>query len=397
MSHIHSVRVALVAASFGAITLAAQAPSPGSGAAATTLPLKASRTHTFTTTTGTWISLDVSPDGQTIVFDLLGDLYTLPIAGGTATRLTSGLAYDAQPRFSPDGRQIAFISDRSGGDNIWLISTDGKDSTQITKGNTREYISPEWTPDGKYVIASRAGGIGGAAKLWMYHVDGGNGVALGTLPPQAKMLGAAFGKDGRYVWYAQRQGDWMYNAIGPQFQLFVYDRETGKSSQMSTRQGSAFRPALSPDGKWLVYATRQQTKTGLRLRNLETQDEDWLAFPVQRDETESRAPLDAYPGYSFTPDSRSVVVTYGGEIWRVPVDKSPAVKIPFSAKVDLAIGPELKFTYRVDTSATLTAKQIRDIAISPDGSKLAFSALDRVYVMDWPNGKPQRVTNAEVG
>ncbi len=397
MSHIHSLRVAVVAASFGAITLAAQAPSPEGGAAATTLPLKASRTHTFTTTTGTWISLDVSPDGQTIVFDLLGDLYTLPITGGTATRLTSGLAYDAQPRFSPDGKQIAFISDRSGGDNVWLITVDGKDSTQLTKGNTRNYTSPEWTPDGKYVIASRAGGLGGAAKLWMYHVDGGNGVALGTQPPQAKMLGAAFGKDGRYVWYAQRQGDWMYNAIGPQFQLFVYDRETGKSAQMSTRQGSAFRPALSPDGKWLVYATRQQTKTGLRLRNLETQDEDWLAFPVQRDETESRAPLDAYPGYSFTPDSRSVVVTYGGEIWRVPVDKSPAVKIPFSARVDLAMGPEVKFTYRVDTSATLTAKQIRDIAISPDGSKLAFSALDRVYVMDWPNGKPQRVTNVEVG
>ena len=241
MSHLHRFRAAVLATILGALTLPAQAPAPGAATAANTLPLKATRTHSFTTTTGTWISLDVSPDGQTIVFDLLGDLYTLPIGGGTATRLTSGLAYDVQPRFSPDGKQIVFVSDRSGGDNLWLISVDGKDSTQITKGNTRDYTSPEWTPDGKYVIASRAGGIGGAAKLWMYHVDGGNGVALGTPPAPVKMLGAAFGKDGRYVWYAQRQGDWMYNAIGPQFQLFVYDRETGKSSQMSTRHGSATR------------------------------------------------------------------------------------------------------------------------------------------------------------
>src|SRR5512139_3759628 len=143
----------------------------------------------------------------------------------------------------------------------------------------------------------------------MYHVDGGNGGALGAPPAQAKMLGAAFGRDARYIWYAQRNGDWSYNALGPQYQLGVYDRETGKTAQMSTRLGSAFRPALSPDGRYLVYATRYQIRTGLRIRDLETQQEEWLAYPVQRDETESRAPLDAYPGYSFTPDSRAGVVT----------------------------------------------------------------------------------------
>ena len=371
---------------------AAQAP-----VVPTTLPLKTGRTHSFTTTTGTWISLDVSPDGQTIVFDLLGDLYTLPIGGGTATRLTSGMAYDAQPRFSPDGKRVVFTSDRSGGDNVWIMSLDGKDTVQVTKGNTADYVSPEWAPDGKYIVTSRAGSLFGAAKLWMYHVDGGNGVALGMATGPMKYLGAAFGKDPRYVWYASRMGDWSYNALGPQYQLGVYDRETGKTAQMSTRLGSAFRPALSPDGKWLVYATRHEIKTGLRVRNLDTQDEDWLAYPVQRDDIESRAPLDAYPGYAFTPDSRSVVVTYGGEIWRVPVDKSAATRIPFSAKVDLEMGPEVKFVYRVDTTASMVARQVRDIHPSPDGTQMAFSALDRVYVMDWPNGTPRRVSSAAIG
>lgn len=383
------------------ITAALAQGGPAAGAPpATTLPLKSARTHTFTTTKGTWISLDVSPDGQQVIFDLLGDLYTLPITGGKATRLTSGMAYDAQPRFSPDGKQVVFVSDRSGGDNVWIMSLDGKDTTQVTKGNNNLYVSPEWTPDGKYVVASKSGGLGGGAKLWMYNVEGGSGVALSsqpTPPPALKMIGASFGKDPRYLWLSARMGDWQYNALGPQYQLYVWDRETGRTSQMSTRFGSAFRPALSPDGKYLAYAARFETKTGLRLRNLETQQEEWLAYPVQRDETESRASMDAYPGYSFTPDSKAIVVSYGGEIWRVPVDRSPAVKIPFEAEVKLEMGPEVKFSWRVDTATALTARQVRDISPSPDGKKLAFSALDRIYVMELPGGTPQRVSKADVG
>ena len=404
---------ACLAAALVSLPFAASAPlhaqgGPAAGASPAsppvTLPLKSARTHTFTTTKGTWLSLDVSPDGQQIVFDLLGDLYTLPITGGKATRLTSGMGYDAQPRFSPDGKRVAFVSDRSGGENVWIQSLDGKDTTQLTKGNVNQYFSPEWTLDGKYVVASRAGGTFGPAKLWMYHVDGGNGVALSSQPaPPAnlKMLGAAFGKDPRYLWFAARTGDWQYNALGPQYQLYVWDRENGKTSQMTTRFGSGFRPALSPDGKYLVYATRFETKTGLRIRDLGTQEEEWLAFPVQRDETESRAPMDAYPGYSFTPDSRAVVVSYGGEIWRVPVDRTAPTKIPFEAEVKLEMGPEVAFEYRVDTASTFTARQIRDIAPSPDGTKLAFSALAKVYVVALANGvvqgTPQRVSNATVG
>ncbi|MFN9116589.1 MAG: amidohydrolase family protein [Gemmatimonas sp.] len=379
---------------------AAQPAAPPGGAASAGLPLKAARTHTFTTSKGTWMSVDVSPDGQQLVFDLLGDLYTLPITGGKATRLTSGMAYDAQPRYSPDGKTVVFVSDRSGGDNVWMMSLDGKDTTQLSKGNTNLYVSPEFTPDGKYVVASRSGGLGGTAKLWMYHVDGGNGVPLSATPtpaPNQKQLGAAFGNDPRYMWFATRTGDWQYNSIGPQYQLAVWDRENGRVSQMSTRYGSGARPALAPDGKWLVYATRFETKTGLMLRDLATQQEQWLAFPVQRDDMESRAPMDAYPGYSFTPDSKAVVVSYGGEFWRVPVDRSAPTKIPFEADVKMEMGPEVKFAYKVDTTPTFTARQIRDVQPSPDGKQLAFTALDRVYVMAFADMKPVRVSSAHVG
>ncbi len=361
------------------------------------LPLEAGRTHSFTATRGSWISLDLSPDGKTIVFDLLGDLYTLPIEGGKATRLTSGMAYDAQPRFSPDGKEIVFISDRSGGDNVWRLSLDLKDTTQVTKGNNSGYISPVWTPDGNSIVVSRTTGLGGTAKLWMYHRDGGSGIQLIKEPENLKVLGAAFGPDPRYIWLAQRTGDWQYNATFPQYQLAAYDRETGRRTTMSRRYGSGIRPALSPDGKWLVYGSRHDTETGLRIRDLQTGEERWLAYPVQRDDQESRAPLDALPGFAFTPDSRAIVVSYGGEIWRVPVDGGTPAKIPFTADVELEMGPEVRFTYEIDDEPTFTARQIRDATPSPDGKRLIFTALDRLYIMDYPDGTPRRLTRLDVG
>src|SRR5215471_5047001 len=91
----------------------------------------------FQTSEGTWMSVDVSPDGKTLVFDLLGDLYTLPIAGGDAKSLTHGVSWDMQPRFSPDGKHIAFTSDRDGGDNIWIVPSSGGEPTQVTDEDFR--------------------------------------------------------------------------------------------------------------------------------------------------------------------------------------------------------------------------------------------------------------------
>jgi Tol biopolymer transport system component len=409
LTRILGVLVAAGAIIGSAAPAVAQGPPPGPGGPGAQreapLPLQASRKAEFTATQGTWISLDVSPDGRTIVFDLLGDIYTMPITGGKAKRLTSGMAFDAQPRFSPDGEKIVFVSDRSGGDNVWTLSLDLRDTTQVTQGNTSLYVSPDWSPDGKYIVVARSGGLGGAAKLQLHHVDARGAIPLIRAPATLKTVGAAWSPDGRYIWYAGRSGDWQYNAMFPQYQLYRYDRETGTSTLMTSRYGSAFRPALSPDGKWLVYGTREGAQTGLRMRDLATGDEEWLAYPVQRDEIESRAPLDVLPGYSFTPDSRAVIVSYGGEIWRVPVDRTPATKIAFEADVKVDIGPEVKFAYAVDSAATVTARQIRNPIASPDGRRVAFTAFNRLWVQDVAvregkptlQGTPRRVTNAEVG
>ncbi|MCZ6917948.1 MAG: hypothetical protein O7I93_14325 [Gemmatimonadetes bacterium] len=157
------------------------------------------------------------------------------------------------------------------------------------------------------------------------------------------------------------------------------------------------RPTLSPDGQWLVYGTRHQGETGLRIRALSDGAERWLAFPVQRDDQESRATMDALPGFSFTPDSRAVIVSFGGKLWRLPVDGSPQQEIPFRAAVELDIGPAVRFDNEVEVSPTFIARQIRDAKPSPDGRRLAFVVLDRLYVMDYPDGTPRRLTDMSVG
>ncbi len=388
----------VVAAFLLPLALSAQggAPRAGGRAAEAGLPLAAARQYALDTREGTWLSVDVSPDGQTLVFDMLGDLFLLPMAGGDATPLTSGMAYDAQPRFSPDGKSVVFISDRQGADNVHVVDVATKAVRAITRGTANVYLSPEYSPDGQYIVASKGGFRGGLPTLWMYHVAGGNGMALVTDPAgttQAQQrAGAAFTADGRQLWYTQRAGAWHYNAQFPQYQLYTYDRETGEREAQSSRYGSAVRPTLSPDGKWLVYGSRYEEKTGLRLRELATGNERWLAYPTQRDEMESRAPMDALPGMSFTPDSKALVASYGIKLWKVAVDGSGQQEIPFRVRTTIQAGPELAFRYPISDSATFTVRQVRDVALAPDGTRLAFVALDQLYVMDWPGGTPRRVS-----
>ncbi len=161
----------------------------------------------FSTMEGTWMNLDVSPDGSEIVFDLLGDLYLLPISGGTARRITSGPAFDIQPRFSPDGRHISFTSDRSGGDNIWYMDRDSADPQQVTDESFRLLNNAVWTPDGQNLIALKhftSGRSLGAGEMWIFHRSGGGGLQLTERRNDQQDAGEpAMSPDGQYVYYSE--------------------------------------------------------------------------------------------------------------------------------------------------------------------------------------------------
>ena len=410
-----TLAVVVVACGASAGTLSSQTPEAAPRDSAVTgssapLPLVPSRTMRITTDEGTWMSLDVSPDGRTIVFDLVGDLYTIPITGGKATRINSGMGFDASPRYSPDGRSIVFVSDAGGSENLWVMNADGTNPRALTKLEKRQFVSPEWTPDGRYIVVSRNNALFAPQyDLFLYHRDGGTGVKMtGTAPsppggaqqqgpPEPNnFVGAAFGNDSRYVYAATRQGAGGYNQTSLGWQISVYDRETGQISRRTNALGSGMRPVVSPDGRQLVYASRldSATKTSLRIRDLASGDERWLVHDVQRDDQESRFTRDLLPGMSFTPDGKSLIAAHHGKFWRIDVASGRSVQIPFSADIELEMGALSKFEYKMNDS-TLTVGQIRGARPSPDGRRLAFTALDKLWMMDLPRGTPRRVTNVD--
>lgn len=392
-------------------------PSGTPPSAAEGLVLTAERTIDFTTDEGTWMSIDVSPDGQTIVFDLLGDLYTLPIGGGEARRIVGGLSFESQPTWSPDGKTIAFLTDRTGVENLWIADADGGNPRAVSKdGRTGDrpqiMASPAWTPDGQYLVVSKSRPPDpGTFWLFMYHRDGGTGVRVGAAPPPQpspdapgpppppppNRLGAVVSPDGRFIYYAQRTGTFTYNARFPLWQIYRHDRDTGDVAQVTNAQGSAMRPVLSPDGRWLVFATRHKTDTGLRIRNLETGAERWLAYPVTRDDQESRASRDTLPRYDFLPDGRSVVVPVGGKLQRIDVESGAATPVPFSAQVSVEIATRAYTPVRIEDGPDVRARLIRWPRVSPDGRTLVFSTLNHLYAMDLPSGTPRRLTSAAEG
>ena len=346
-----------------------------------TLPLHGERTIEFETDEGTWISLDVSPDGKTIVFELLGDIYTLPVGGGDTTPLLTGMAMETQPRYSPDGKEIAFLSDRDGAENLWVMQADGTKPRKLSEEKHAEFASPSWTPDGQFVVVSKAARSLGANELWMYHRDGG-GPGMQMTKSKAKPdtprdewnndMGATFSPDGKFVYFARRKRNFSYNVTFPLWQLVRRNLVSGDEDSITDLAGSAIRPLVSPDGKWLVYGTRYEQQTALRIRDLSSGDERWLAAGVQRDDQESRATRDLLPGYAFTPDSAAIVLNYDGHLWRIPATGSQkdAQMIPFKVHVKQDLGPLLHFTSRVDDSPSVRSRLIISLRGRPTARRL---------------------------
>ena len=355
----------------------------------------------FRTDEGTWMDVDVSPDGTHIAFDLLGDLYLLPIAGGNAKRLTSGPAFDVQPRFSPDGKELAFTSDRGGGNNLWRIGVDGKNAAQVSKESFRLMNNPIWTPDGQYLIGRKhfTGERSlGAGELWMFHRSGGAGLQLTKQKNDQQDQGEpAISPDGRYVYFSEDVSP------GPRFQYnknphdTIYairrlDRETGEVIDLVSTPGGAVRPEASPDGQRLAFVKRIREKSVLHTLDLESGEVKPLWDGLSHDMQEAWAIFGPYANYDWLPDSSAIVVWAKGKLWRVDAMSGAATVIPFSAEVEQTVTEPLRFERKLE-AGRFNPKMIRDVATSPDGKTVVFHALGSLWTKSLPNGEPRRLTS----
>ena len=373
------------------------------------------REETFTATEGTWMCLDVSPDGKTIAFDLLGDIYTMPITGGNATCIRQGLAWEVQPRFSPDGSKISFTSDAGGGDNIWYMNTDGSQPKQVTKESFRLLNNAVWI-DNEYIVARKhftSTRSLGAGELWMYHRSGGEGIQLTKRKnDQQDVNEPSVSPDGRYVYFSEDMyggGFFQYNK-NPNTQIFAvrrYDRQEGKVEDVTGGSGGACRPQISRDGKWLAFVRRVGVKTVLMVQNLGTGEEFPIYDNLDKDQQEAWTTFGCYPGFSWMPDGREILIWAGGRIQRINVDRLLAVakkeivfdttwvqSVPFSCNVKTKLA-ETQRTKQPVFEENFNSLAIRQATTSPDGKVLIFNSNGQLYRKNLPDGKPERLTKNE--
>ncbi len=357
----------------------------------------------YTVDEGTWMNLDVSPDGEEIVFDLLGNLYIMPIDGGEATPLREYHAYEVQPRFSPDGEQISFTSDKGGGDNIWVMDRDGSNARQVTHEDFRLLNNAAWTEDGEYLIARKhftSRRSLGAGELWKYHKTGGSGIQLVERMNDQQDLGQPFlSPDGDYVYYSQDVypgGMFQYDK-DPNSQIYVinrYNRETGDTDRITGGPGGAISPTISPDGDKMAFIKRVREKTVLYIRDLETGEEWPIYDDLSLDQQNAWAIFGPYTNFNWTPDGDHLIFYADGQIRQLEVDSYDVEAIPFEANVRQTVAEAVQFEHD-PAPDTFDAKAIRQAQTSPDGNTLIFNAAGYLWEKDLPDGDPQRLTDSD--
>jgi len=377
----------------------------------------------FTTNEGTWMSVDISPDGRWIAFDLLAHIYRVPAEGGQAECLTkdSGVALNFHPRYSPDGRYIAFVSDRNGQDNLWIMEADGSNPRPVFTDKSVRVVEPTWTPDGQYIIVRRQQtsqrGVFEMDRLWMYHRDGGDGVELlrfdrnGGGWPSVSL-------DGRYLYFhvctkaGPRSNFGCADVIEGGSQLRRLELKTGEIVNVTSGRGGAVAPEVSPDGRWLAFARRIPDGTisykghkfgprsALWLRNLETGAERVIMDPIEPDLAERQHDVRPVfflvrilPGFSWAHDGKSVVLSQGGKIRRLWLGTGEVETVSFTARVQRTIS-EMAYSRLEISDDPLEVRAIRWPAASPNGRQLVFQAVGKLWIVDLPEGTPRRLTSS---
>ncbi len=390
----------------------AQFPIPSADAGAPTdggeapwnvsLPPGPGHDVTIDVTEGTWLNVDVHPNGKELVFDFLGDLYALPITGGEARPITSGVAWDMQPRYSPDGRFLAFTSDRGGGDNLWVLDSraDGGTPAAVTSEKLRLVTSPAWSPDSQSLVGRKhftSRRSLGAGELWLYHRAGGEGVQLTEKPTEQKDVGEpVFSRDGRHLYFSQdvspgKTFDYNKDPNTEIYAIFRLDLDSRELEKVAGGPGGAIRPTPSPDSKSLAFVRRVRGKSVLFVQNLATGAEFALYDGLDRDLMETWAIHGVYSTIAWTPDNKALVFWAKGGLWRLDVASRKATAIPFHVKTTRRVAEALRFPQTI-APARFDAKMIRWAQTSPAGDKVVFEALGFLWIKALPKGEPRRLT-----
>jgi Tol biopolymer transport system component len=355
----------------------------------------------FTVTEGTWMSVDVSPDGTTLVFDLLGDIYALPAAGGEARLVHGGPAMQRTPRFNADGTRILFISDADGIENAWTSRPDGSDARPFTREAANLVMAANWGPDANGIVVERIGGRYPehfASEIRLYDAAGGSHTLVPTPANRREVSEPAVSRDGRFVYYSER--------LAPEFQIYIDAMHqqwairrralaTGAVEDVASGWGGALAPQPSPDGRRLAFVRRVKDKTVLFDLDLATGEQRAMFDGLDRDlQASFEAQANYYPHYGWFPDGRHVAIWARGKIVRVDMDTGASREIPFRAATQHRVTEPVRLRQEL-AAERVTVRAIRGVAPAPEGAAVVFTALSRQWLQAGPSEAPQALGSVD--
>ncbi len=324
-----------------------------------------------TLTEGTNLAVALSPDKQTLILDLQGTLWLLPIQGGEARTLTDALGDCRQPGWSPDGQRVAFQSYRDGNYHIWSIGKDGNDLRQLTFGiyHDRE---PDWSPDGQRIAFSsdRSGNY----DIWEIELATGKLMQRTTDP--ASDYFPAYAPDGSKL-------------------AFVSERKTGKGAGiygldaankeqlLTAREEKLFSPIWHPDGQRLIFSSQTPEQSRLELMKMGGEGGGILSATDE----------DVFPFKVSWLSAQEYLYTADGQIKRRKLGEKSVKTISFRATVTLKRHDYPNKIRDFDRKTERPVQGIRSPVISPDGQQIAFTALGDLWIYTKGQPKPNAVTS----
>ena len=341
------------------------------------------RTISFEASEGTRLAFDVSPDGEWIVFDLLGQLWRVPCEGGEAIAITDAVAETAEdldPVISPDGAWIAFQSDRPEGRSLWLMPAEGGAAEKLTSRYIEfyAYASPAWSPDGLQIAYA----VGDTLAILDVVSGEERNLSIEGLP-DSRPTGQWVARAGSPVWLPDGERIAFVNSRGDG-RIWEVGAEGGKARQLT--DVAAWGPAFSPDGEMLAYFAHDvDGDQQLWVRHLPKGE------PVQLTDQKEIVPLRT----RWMPDGSEILYTAEGHLWRVAVDGGEPQPISFTAQVTFERQrPANPHVVRFPEPGSMQkAKGFTNVALSPDGNTIAMIALDSLWVFG-AHERPQAMAAA---
>ncbi|WP_461641068.1 S41 family peptidase [Labilibaculum euxinus] len=323
----------------------------------------------------------ISPDGQTVVFEYGGDLFTISSEGGNATALTSNQSYDYQPVWSPDSKTIAFASDRYGNFDIFTIPVEGGTPNRITF-NSKGEIPSSFTPDGQNILFSSTISddfknamfpSGVLPELYSVPVNGGKVSQILTSPA----LDAKYSKNMEYILYRDSKGyedHWRkHHTSAVTRDIWLYDVANKKHSMFSTFEGEDLYPVFNASNDEIYYLTEKSGSFNV-----------WKAPVKDKTQLTQISTFEKHPvRFLSISNSNKLCYSWNGEIYTQEEGKAP-VKLKTAIAIDNKEN-EVSFE-KLSSGAT-------EMSVSPNGKEVAFIVRGEVFVTSVEYGTTKRITN----